>query len=163
TSRSNVTVTLVTMDRCVRFVCPALTVTDCTAGCVAACTSQAPMSAAAPTPRANPVPRWSVVRLAGLEPALISGLPVRIGMVCVAAGCADARAVLESRRARDIAEVQATDAAAAATADRGGGGVAGDGAVANHKPAGAYGPVEVDAAGRAVRGRIAGDCAVLQE
>src|SRR5439155_26412550 len=41
------------------------------------------MSAAEPTTRANPAPRWSVVRPAGLEPALMSGLPDRTAMVCV--------------------------------------------------------------------------------
>jgi len=32
------------------------------------------MSAADPKTRTKPVPRWSVVRLAGLSPALIAGL-----------------------------------------------------------------------------------------
>ncbi len=49
------------------------------------------MSAAAPTTRGKPVPRWSVVRPSGLLPALIAGLPacsarVRVGPPLNASG-----------------------------------------------------------------------------
>jgi hypothetical protein len=84
TTLSKVTVMLVTDDRCTVLVCPALTPTLCTlAPAPVACISKAPMSAAGPTTRAKVPPRWSVVRLAGLEPASIAGLPVSSAWVCV--------------------------------------------------------------------------------
>src|SRR5438034_1948505 len=72
TAWENVTTNDRTSDR---WLPPPLTATVATAGGAAAVapTSNAPMSAAEPTTR-GVNPRWSVGRLAGLDPALMSGL-----------------------------------------------------------------------------------------
>src|SRR3954451_2228965 len=73
TGCENVTVKLVTMDRCAE---PSLTCTDETVdGGGVGWTSTAPMSAAGPDTRTHGAPRWSEVSPAGLAPLLIAGLP----------------------------------------------------------------------------------------
>src|SRR3954463_2049138 len=73
TASLKVTLIDVTIDR---WTPPPLTATDTTVGGAASETvSKAPMSVAAPLVRLKPLPRWSNVRAAGLDPASIAGLP----------------------------------------------------------------------------------------
>src|SRR5262249_18210030 len=72
----NVTVRLRTRDRW------PLPSSICTPWTAWPWTSKAPMSAW-PTARVNPAPRWSVAKVAGLLPALMSGLPGIRAMVGV--------------------------------------------------------------------------------
>src|SRR5438874_111022 len=78
-------------------------------------------------------------------------------------GVADNGAVLDERRSGEGSEIHPAHAAGAAPAAGCGRRVTGDGAIADGKSAGGNGAIEVDAAGGAVHGRVAGDGAVLQE